>query len=380
MARINTGTMTVGIFAVLFGLVGAYALRAALVREEAPRPPAPKTVDVPLASYDIPAGRKITIGDMALMPMTQEDMLKRKLPLQTLMISSEQIVGRILRNPVKQGEPFLTTNVYPEGTGPDITERLKPGLRAFTLPIDDVSSAGGSVKVGSFVDVVFRTTPQPADRATRKPAIPQTTVTLLENIEVIDVARNEPAAGGGGAATQTDLRQSNKPGEKLGVRSVTLAVTLEQANMLKTAMGRGEFTLALRGQSDPDLKTMNQMTLEQLLGIKEPPPPFTTEVYRAGRRHTIQFDANGHVLDEAYGGWGATNYSFPQVGPHGVGIGISNKKDAEEDRQPAKDQGLEDRSTMVPLPMLRSLSPLYPAMPQYLPAALPAAGYMIPAL
>jgi len=103
MARISTGTMTVGIFAVLFGLVGAYALRASLTKPEAEGPPPPRHVNVPLASSAIPAGRRLTLGDMVLVPMTQEDMRGRNYPLEQLMIDTNQIVGRIAQKDPYRG-------------------------------------------------------------------------------------------------------------------------------------------------------------------------------------------------------------------------------------------------------------------------------------
>src|SRR5688572_20443668 len=118
MARISSGTMTVGIFAVLFGLVGAYALRAALVGEAPPPPPPPRATTVPLAARDLPAGREIQLGDMKLLSMTQADMEARKLPLEQTMLSPDQIIGRVINESIPEGGAFLTTNMFLEGTGP----------------------------------------------------------------------------------------------------------------------------------------------------------------------------------------------------------------------------------------------------------------------
>jgi pilus assembly protein CpaB len=298
MARINTGTMTVGIFAVLFGLIGAYALRAALTQDTPPPKEGPKTVDVPLANNELPAGRKITLGDMSLTPMTSEQMIARKYPLDTLMINTSQIIGRILKHPVKQGEAFLTTNLYPEGTGPDLSEKLKPGMRAFTIPIDDMAAVGAAAAVGSIVDVVFRTTPRVADKINRKPEIPQATVTLVEGAEVIAVGRN--------AALQrdnsvVDVRQMNRQQDSNALKSVTLAVSPEQANMLRTAMGRGELYLTLRNPNETGHSAISMMTLETLLGLRPLPPPTTIDIYRGTGRQSLTFD-DLNVIDEKFGG------------------------------------------------------------------------------
>ena len=125
MARISSGTMTVGIFAVLFGLVGAYALRAALVGDAPPPPAPPRTTTVPLAARDLPAGREIQQGDIKLLVMTQADMEARKLPLEQTMLSPEQIIGRVIHEPIAEGGAFLTTNMFLEGTGPRLSDKLQ---------------------------------------------------------------------------------------------------------------------------------------------------------------------------------------------------------------------------------------------------------------
>jgi pilus assembly protein CpaB len=311
MGRFNTGTMTVGIFAVLFGLVGAYALRAALTREEPPPKPGPKTVNVPLAGYDLPAGRKVARGDIVLYSMTQEEMVGRKLPLDKLILGTEDVIGRIVRAPMKQGDGFLTTNFYPEGTGPAVADKLKPGLRAVTIPIDDLSSVGAAAVEGSIVDVLFRATPKPADKENRHPEIPQTTVTLIEGSEVIAVGRNQARDRN---RNTLDLRQTNQTPNSNVLKSVTLAVTLEQANMLKTVMGRGELSLALRAVGETSHNAIDQMTLENLLGLKSPPPPFTTEIYRGGARQTLTFE-DQQVIKETFGGSPPQSNATPTPAP-----------------------------------------------------------------
>jgi Flp pilus assembly protein CpaB len=265
--------MTVGIFAVLFGLVGAYALRASLTKPAAEGPAPPRAVNVPLASAAIPAGRRLTLGDMVLVPMTQEDMRGRNYPLEQLMIDTNQIVGRVLQKELKPGDPFLTGSLYAEGTGPKLADKLKPGMRAVTIPIDNLSAVGGSTVEGSFVDVLFRARMRPADAQTGKPAIPPTTVTLLENVEVLSVARIDTSARRG-RDEGIDLREINmqRPAALTGnepIVSVTIAVTPDQANIIKAVLGQGDMSLALRSDKAANNATPNKYTLEGILGIPE---------------------------------------------------------------------------------------------------------------
>ena len=165
MARnISTGSMGLAVLAIFSGLVGAYAVRGALRGMEPPQRPTERTV--PLASADLPAGRVIVMGDVALHPMTQEEMNRRNFPLELVMMSTEQIIGRRLREPIALGQPFLTGQFYLEGTGPNPEEMLEPGFRAFSLPVPE--ARGGWVSPDISVDVLFRPSdsggavPQPA--------------------------------------------------------------------------------------------------------------------------------------------------------------------------------------------------------------------------
>jgi Flp pilus assembly protein CpaB len=301
MARISTGTMTVGIFAVLFGLVGAYALRAALVGEAPPPPPAPRTVVVPLAAHDLPAGRMVQQGDMVLLNMTQADMEARKFDLTKTMLAPEQIIGRLLEEGVNQGQPFITTNMYLEGTGPKLADKLKPGMRAITIPIDNLAAVGGRTVEGSFVDVLFKSKSKPADLVGGKPEIPETTVTLLENVEVLSVGRIAPSSSGPQDGT-LDVRQINgRSSGPSGIVSVTIAVTPDQANVVKAVLGQGDMSLALRGNPGDGASTPNKYTLEGILGVSARTQGFDRmEIFRGGwSRQTVNYQ-NNHVIKNEF--------------------------------------------------------------------------------
>ena len=59
---ISPGTMTVGILAIVAGLVGAYAVRTALLDEPVAvaEVAAPVVTVMPLAAIDLPAGRMLS--------------------------------------------------------------------------------------------------------------------------------------------------------------------------------------------------------------------------------------------------------------------------------------------------------------------------------
>jgi pilus assembly protein CpaB len=268
MSRLSPGTVIVAIFAVLFGLVGAYAVRKSMQTPEK-ETPEPRTSIVPVASIDLEPGRRLTLGDVALLRLTDEQIIEKGYP-EGYMTNPQQIIGRTLRDPSKQGEVFLTQQFYPEGLGPSIAERLKPGFRAVTVPIAAIGAVSGMATPGSFVDVIFRNAPSPGEN------LPATTITLLESVEVLAIGRD---------AVPGSVPPSS-------VQQVTLAVTPEQAAALNVVENRGQLALSLRSPRDQEyISNPIPQTLHKLLGIQEPTPTISTEIYRRGALSTKSFSS-----------------------------------------------------------------------------------------
>jgi hypothetical protein len=85
---------------------------------------------------------------------------------------------------------------------------------------------------------------------------------------------------------------------------VTVAVTPDQAKALKVVEGRGEMSLALRGENDfENLASFashhaDKMTLDQLLGMPNMTRRTQMEVYRGAKRDILEF--NERVPASAY--------------------------------------------------------------------------------
>jgi pilus assembly protein CpaB len=282
------------ILAVLFGLGGAYALRVYLK----PRPQAavaPNRDTVPVASLNLPAGRIITRGDIGLTLRSQMGEVSPH-----TMGNPQDIIGRVLREPLKPGEPFLTTNLYPEGNGPNLSEQLKLGLRAVTVPVDSLGTLGGHVRPGAIVDVLFRTAQRRDDEGFEE--IPEMTVTLFAGVEVLAVGPDPIAQR---PATQDRQAEPRDP-----MVYVTLACTPEQSSKLRAVLGHGEIALAMLPQpaaepAAPERQPVQEVkqtqdarpagvTLEDILGIDLQPKQIKTEIYRAGNRTTNVFNVRRH--------------------------------------------------------------------------------------
>lgn len=280
MKSLSPGTLILGIFAMLFGLAGAYAAKQYLTKAPPERPAPPKAETVPLAGADLPAGRTVTLGDVMLVKMTPAQMEKANLP-PLMMMNPKQVIGRTVREPVKKGNAFTITSLYPEGTGPSVAETLKPGCRAVTVDLQGNSGDIAMVQPGTIVDVIFRA------NANKDEQIQEATMTLLEAVDVLAVNAQQLE----GTVSRPDPNGAQRSFQ------VTLAVTPEQAKALKTVEGRGTISLAVRSQKDTRAAAVAQaQTLGDLLNLPKPEPPFVTQIYRGGRPTKMEF-VNGEIKE-----------------------------------------------------------------------------------
>lgn len=277
--RISSGTLVLGVFAAMFGLVGAYAAKQYLAEKPVEQPPAVGVtrISVPMAAVDLPAGRTIATADIMVRQLTWEQIQAEGLPVG-FMDKVSQLAGRTLRTSIAKGTPFTPEDLFPEGTGPSVAERLKPGYRAVSVPLDNSNAEMALLSPGSVVDVMFRTF---ANRG-----VPETTVTLLESVELLAIGE-QTFPGGRVNAANNNGRQS---------ASVTLACTPDQASALKVIEGRGSLSLVLRGPDD-NLLVGNTppQTLESLLDLPAPKPAVTTQIFRRGHLTTAVFEDGKNV-------------------------------------------------------------------------------------
>lgn len=280
MKRITPGTLTLAIVAVVFSVAATYGLRQYLRQPVAKRPEVrPDETRVPVASIDLPEGRTITQGDIGL--VLRRDMAR--VP-DNSMLTPGDIVGRVLNKPLKSGDTFVTTHLYPQGLGPRVSEKLEPGRRAVTIELTDQEAVARHVHPDMLVDVVFRSAAK-MNRQNEE-EIPEMTVTLLESVRVLaigsDPAKRQNAPRG--VAEQPKL-------------FVTLACSGEEATKLRAAQGRGELSLAIRADKESHFtSTAEPVTLNKVLGVA-PHKPHTTEIYRGNQRSVSRFDGKQMRVD-----------------------------------------------------------------------------------
>jgi Flp pilus assembly protein CpaB len=292
---VSRETLTVGILAILTGLIAAGGVRSYLAKLEEPPPPPkqipPTIYKVPIAATDLPVDHIMTKYDIIVLQMTSQQFGKRFSgydPSQVL--NSTSILKRQLKEPVKRGELFLSSKFYLSGTGPSIAKKLQPGYRAIRVQVPVTREA--AVRPGMLVDVFFR-----AKAQTAKPGqlpIPEKTLTLLRRVEVLT---SEPPAAHGKASGATRNEWY-----------FTLAVPEEKADFFSIIENRGDLWLVptpTDGDESTDgtsIEVADVSTLAELLGVttpRQPPPPFETAIYRRDKIQVNKF-VDGKLVNSRY--------------------------------------------------------------------------------
>ena len=212
-----------------------------------------------VAKVDIGFAEEITPEKLVLL-----DWPKDSLPEQHFE-DLEELQERVTNMFIPKDVPIYPTMLAQAGTPPGIQTRIKPGYRAVSVGIDEVTGVAYQLKPGDWVDVISLVQRrQPDGRGDFVSRI------ILQSVEIAAVGR---ALHGG------------KPGDapKSMARSVTLLLKPEEVTKLHLAQSnRGKISLALRGNmDDPDSDVLASTSNDELMGLDpskhsgagEPPSP-----------------------------------------------------------------------------------------------------------
>jgi len=120
-----------------------------------------------------------------------------------------------------------------------ISAMIQPGLRAISVPVTDITSAGGLIQPRSRVDVLFTRT------GSMREAI---TATIAQDIQVLSIGRTTEVASTTGPDGKPVATAPAPPSSVQ--RAATLLVTPEQASKIELAKNQGKVSLVLRNPLD----------------------------------------------------------------------------------------------------------------------------------
>lgn len=176
---------------------------------------APRMARVTVARVQIPAYTAIT-RDMVYQKEVPEG------EAEPDVVPLEDAIGSITKQEILEGRQVVRPMLFNKQEAAGLAFAIPRGMRAVTIPVNEVAGVGGFVKPGDRVDILgtFRSDVASVDMTT----------TVLRNIRVLAVAQ------------QMDEKDRNKA---VVAASVTLAVTPQDAEKLVLAGELGSLRLAL---------------------------------------------------------------------------------------------------------------------------------------
>lgn len=169
----------------------------------------------------------------------------------------EGFVGAKLGQTMQGGEALLSTSLV----GADVatfSSKVRPGIRAMTISVDEVNSVSGMLQPGDRIDLMMSIKPplNPSAGASGT----EVTVPLIQDILVLATGRQVRAGGAGDDAGQR------------GFSAITVEVAPDQAQRLVVAQRGGKLTAMLRNPADRHELPKKPMDVYALLGLRAPNP------------------------------------------------------------------------------------------------------------
>lgn len=201
---------------------------------------------------------KVTISKDT--PIKAEQLKVENLPGQYVhpntMHSVKDVVGKIATSNIISGETILESKLV---SASDKANRLAyaiPGSkRAVSVPINEISGVSGFIKVGDRVDIMATLDlPAPNSLPNDKPIA--STILTLQNIEVLAIGDNPES-----------IDKKNPAGAK----TLTLAVSLQEAQPLVLASERGNLRILLRSPVDQSKSAIPPFQIKNFLDYSGSP-------------------------------------------------------------------------------------------------------------
>lgn len=206
--------------------------------------------------------RPVVVATMELAPgavISPQNMAVANVPVSHLSASAispeffEHYAERVLTAPMSPGEPLLHHFVAGE-FAERFSDLLEAGERAVTLPIDQVKSNDGLLRLGDRVDLLL--VAGGTGKSSETELVP-----MVENVRVL-------ATGRATLATRSADLPSGDAEDELGMgySTVTVGVSADQATQLLLAKDVGDIVVLLRNRGDTAALEATALSAERMLG------------------------------------------------------------------------------------------------------------------
>ncbi|GEQ99921.1 hypothetical protein JCM17845_05450 [Iodidimonas gelatinilytica] len=147
------------------------------------------------------------------------------------LVNAEEFVGHVVRTAVRAGEPITRAQLVAPGAQGFLAAALTPGMRAVTVPINNISGVAGFIFPGDRVDLIMNHEITDSEGNNRTAS-----ETVMENLRILAIdtrTNNAPSEDG------------TAPSPQVG-STATLEVTPKIAEKITVVTSIGSLTLSLR--------------------------------------------------------------------------------------------------------------------------------------
>ncbi|HWA41726.1 MAG TPA: Flp pilus assembly protein CpaB [Hypericibacter adhaerens] len=206
------------------------------VTQAAPAPPPAADTSILVAAANLPTGTLLKPEHLKWQAWPQNAITPAFFAQTSAKI--EDFVGAVVRRGVAAGEPIQATAVVKPGERGFLAAVLKPGMRAISIGVGDVTGIAGMMLPGDRVDMLLTHDLPGDDNSEGSKETRHATETVLENIRILAIDQ-----------TLDDIK-----GQPVSGKVATLEVTPKQAEMIAVVveLGRVQFSLRSLAKDQPE--------------------------------------------------------------------------------------------------------------------------------
>ncbi len=139
---------------------GAYNSQASIARQpvmiqQTETPPPVRTEDVLVVSRDVRIGETLRPGDVRWQSWPVDGLAPNFVTRAATPQAMDEVVSKVSRTRLTQGEPLTQSKILDLQGGGLMSGIVREGMRAISLPISDVTGAGGFILPGDYVDILL---------------------------------------------------------------------------------------------------------------------------------------------------------------------------------------------------------------------------------
>jgi pilus assembly protein CpaB len=257
---------------VVVAALGAFIVRALFIAASHPRAATPPSmVHVRAAVDDLPDGLLLRDADLVWKAVPRSQIPPGALVQDEPETGADNdLKGDLLRHAVHAGTPLGPADVISPNAPGFLAAALKPGMRAISVAVDDVSGNAGLIQPGDYVDVLLTQQIRADAGVSVAPAHSVESETVAERVRVLAV----------GSAFKRPKDDAAAP--STSARTVTFEVTPHSAQAITVAAHLGTLSLALRSFATRDRHASDVEDVAQT----RTPPVWAGDVSRALRAVT----------------------------------------------------------------------------------------------